>query len=161
MARKRKNTLNLQALKGLISTPGIGLDKITTRYKHAQKLEEKVSFKDDILRTTITRHNNKTMKNIKMRELSFSFFGFKCFKIHPLLISVPGRYDGFDVLLAGNFNHEMDVLVCYKKVDRTIEKIRICELGRDTCSPEAEMAVRYFSENYLRKKCRFSIVEKV
>lgn len=112
-------------------------------YKHKKYFKENIPFKDDIRKT-----------------ICFSFMGFDCYKISPMMMSIPGRYDGIDFYLSGEFNRKLDILLCYKKLGRREYKlVKIIELGSDDiCSGEAEMVARSFELNYLRKKCRFTIV---
>lgn len=110
-------------------------------------MKGKVNFVNDIL-------------EINMREISFEFFGFKSYKIDPPVVSVPSRYIGFDVYISGTFNHELSVLVCYKKIsENQYEMVKLYELSSPTHrnTPEAEMAARYFQNNYLVKKCGYDI----
>ena len=111
--------------------------------KHKRCFNEKIPFIDEITKT-----------------ICFSFNGFQCFKLSPMMMSIPGRYDGIDFYLSGKFNSKLDILVCYKKLGRRgYELVKIIELGSDDiCSGEAEMVARSFELNYLRKKCRFTIV---
>jgi hypothetical protein len=118
--------------------------------KRKQKITGKVSFEDDIM-------------EIKMRKISFSLAGFNGYEINPPIISVPGRYLGFDLYLTGRYSQELRVIACYAKIEeKKFSLAKIYELSGKghRCSVEAEMTVRYFENHFLKRKCGIDIVSK-
>ena len=113
-----------------------------------------ISFERDILETNT-------------RKIDYSFYGFKCYKIIPALISVPGYIrggnSGFDVHIAGTLNHKLSFIACYaKKNDATFEMVKLYALNKVTQQNiiEAKMTLNYFERNFLRKKCQLEILTK-
>ena len=101
--------------------------------------------------------------DIPARKINFEFHGISSYKISPHILSLPGRFFGFDVYLTGVMdrkrNPNIDIVACYKRMSPGVYCRRKMFLLVKGSYAECDFIVLYFELFYLRKRCKFKIID--